>query len=59
MSTEECPLNGPWSVVCTNTLGIKETIESDLPEEVARQMVEDYAAEGATVWMERTAPAPE
>ena len=56
---DESMLHGEWSVCRRGDAGHKETIETDLPEEVARQMVADYAAEGETVWMERTAPAPE
>ncbi len=33
-------------------------IDGDLPEEIARQMVADDAAEGETLWMERTALPP-
>ena len=39
--------------------GQRVLVESDLPEEVARQMIADYAVEGVTVWMEQTATAPE
>ena len=51
--------SGEWCVVKRCEGGIREMIEGDLPEEIARQMVADYAAEGETVWMQRTAPAPE
>lgn len=48
-------LNGHWSVWRQGAHSSPEMIEGDLPEEIARQMVADYAAEGETVWMERTA----
>lgn len=48
-----------WSVWRHRPDGTPEMIEGDLPEEIARQMVADYAAEGETVWMQRTAHAPE
>lgn len=51
--------SGEWSVCRRLEDGTPEMIEGDLPKEIARQMVADYAAEGETVWMERTAPAPE
>lgn len=56
---ESFNLSGPWHVVKVRRDGVRETIESDLSEEVARQMVEDYRAEGETVWMERTTPESE
>ena len=52
-------IHGEWSVWRDGNNGTPEIIEGDLPAEIARQMVADYAAEGETVWMERTAPAPE
>ena len=52
-------LTGAWSVWWTAADGTPEMIEGDLPEEVARQMVANYAAEGETVWMNRITPAPE
>lgn len=51
--------SGAWAVFKHTPSGETEIIEGELPEEIARQMVADYAAEGETVWMERTAPAPE
>ncbi len=45
---------GDWSVWRNRADTDPEMIEGDLPEEIARQMVADYAAEGETVWMERT-----
>jgi hypothetical protein len=52
-------LTGEWAVWTRIADGQPEMIEGDLPEEIACQMVADYAAEGETVWMERTAPATE
>lgn len=50
--------DGDWAVFTTR--GTEHVcLESGLSEEVARQMVADYAAEGEHVWMERTTPAPE
>jgi len=49
---------GDWSVYQTAG-STKQYIETGLSEEVARQMVEDYRAEGEEVWMERTAPKSE
>jgi len=48
-------LTGEWSIWQRTSNGTSTKIEGDLPEEIARQMVADYAAEGETVWMERTA----
>lgn len=45
---------GCWSVWRHGANSAPEMIEGDLPEEIARQMVADYAAEGETVWMEQT-----
>ena len=50
---------GEWSVWQHAADGTPDIIEGDLPEEVARQMVANYAAEGETVWMNRITPAPE
>ena len=50
-------LTGTWLVWGHDESGLRVLIETDLPEEVARQMVADYAAECETVWMEYTAPA--
>ncbi len=47
-------VHGQWSVWKTAGRFSPEMIEGDLPVEIARQMVADYAAEGETVWMERT-----
>ena len=55
----EDTLRGPDQVVTRLEGGTGEVLEGDLPEEIARQLVADYAAEGETSWMERTAPAPE
>lgn len=57
-STIEEAMTGEFSVLA-RVNNIPTALESNLPEEVARQMVEDYAAEGETVWMERTAPESE
>lgn len=56
---ESTALHGEWSVWRDGNNGTPEMIESDLPEEIARDMVADHAAEGETVWMELTAPTPE
>ena len=50
---------GTWLVWGHDRSGQRVLVESDLPEEVARQMIADYAVEGVTVWMEQTATAPE
>ena len=50
---EDVP-HGTVSVWRHGANGTPEMIEGDLPEEIARQMVADYAAEGETVWMEQT-----
>lgn len=50
--------DGDWAVFTTRDTE-RVCIESNLSEEVARQMVADYEAEGEAVWMERTAPEPE
>ena len=56
-----CPheLTGEWSVWRRADDGTPGMIEGDLLEEIHLQMVADYVAEGETVWLERTAPAPE
>ena len=55
----EYTLTGCWTVLRRDHDGHAVPIESDLPEDVAHQMVADYAAEGEEVWMERTEPASE
>ncbi|MCA9073812.1 MAG: hypothetical protein KDA93_02175 [Planctomycetaceae bacterium] len=41
-------MTGNWSVYRTTEDGNRVLVEGDLPEEIARQMVADYAAEGDT-----------
>ena len=47
ITPEECPpLTGNWSVYREHPDGTRELIEADLPEEISRQMLADYEAEG-------------
>ncbi|MBX3436659.1 MAG: hypothetical protein KF861_04150 [Planctomycetaceae bacterium] len=43
---DDPPLTGTWSVYRQHADGTRELIEADLPEEIARDMVADYEAEG-------------
>ncbi|MCA9073572.1 MAG: hypothetical protein KDA93_00965 [Planctomycetaceae bacterium] len=48
MGSDTPELTGNWSVYRTTANGERVLIEGDLPKEIARQMVADYAAEGET-----------
>lgn len=46
---------GTWSVWQRDEAGSPVLIEGELPEEIARDMVADYRAEGIDAWAEDSA----